>query len=619
MPTTRPLPPRPSLEYARKEAKALLRRLHAADADALARAAAQHSHFDVAHPTSARLADAQLVIAREHGFASWPRLVRYLGDVERQQQAHVQLHGGGEQFEAMARRLLANHRSRGVWSGRALAAYVPRFYGLRVDDVFASTITEDEARLAVARLHGAPSWEVLLERLEGNARTRPGEWEIDPMQQVRAAMEAADVSALERVTTEHPELLQPSEYDLSAGRTLMGTALWQERRQGASTMQPIMDWLSTHGFDRQRELNERLCGHIGMTVEEVRTLLEQGADPNWVAPNGIPVLEHALLRYWNGAAVDVLADHVTPRDALWIAAGLGDENGVRGFLDQQGKPTTAARRLRPDFVAAGARGHAALPDADDEELLVETLLVAMLNERTAVLEYLAARGAPLNSMIYGTPLISLAVGNAWTAVVECLVRCGADLDIRGSQPSQTAREIAREMFEQMSDNAERRRIAELCGMDPDALLAERDTRPSPPPRIDASLQHALALAGDDAARIGQPDVRPENLLIGLLRAGGPALNFLNHGGQMDVERFRAELADRVAPRDDDGNRPRPPMHADAQAALDAAIALAVARRHAELYGLHLLHALTSNAVVGELLARYGVDVAKLGADLEKGL
>ena len=43
-----------------------------------------------------------------------------------------------------------------------------------------------------------------------------------------------------------------------------------------------------------------------LRADVVRALIHQGADPNWVAPNGIPVLEHALLRYWNGAAVDVM-------------------------------------------------------------------------------------------------------------------------------------------------------------------------------------------------------------------------------------------------------------------------------------------------------------------------
>ena len=620
MPTLRPLPPRPSLEYARKEAKALLRRLRAGDREALARTRARHAQIDTEDPTRIQLADAQLVIAREHGFASWPRLVRFIGDVERQQHGHPQLHWGPDVYEAGARRLLAGHRARRPWASRSLAAYVPRFYGLSLDEGFANTVTEEEARLAVARGCGAPSWEVLVERLEHNARTRPGEWESDPIRPASEAMAAADLSALERVVAAHPELLQPSEFDISSGRTLMASALWQERKQGAAAMKPIMDWLAAHGLDRQRELNLRLCGHgIGRgSAEKVRALLDQGADANWVAPNGIPVLEHALLRYWNTEAVEVLAAHARPRKALWIAAGLGDVDGVRGFLDAQGRPTPAARRLRPDWIAVGLPAIGPqLPDADDEEILVETLVVAILNGRTAVIKYLASRGAPLNSLVYGTPLVIVAISSPTTDVLECLVRCGADLDLRSDDPNGTPRELVRTLFEQAPQDSWRRRIAAACGMDPDALLGEINARPVRRPELDSTVQRAIELAGEDAARLGQPDVRPENLLIGLLRAGTRPRHILKDFDRMEVERFHAELADLLAPAQELADLPELPMHPDAQAVLEAAVATAAARRQGEVNELYLLHALTrrDGDPVGQLLARYGVSAAKLHADL----
>lgn len=55
----RPLPDRPSLEYLKKEAKDLLRTLHQQRLDA-------------------KLADAQHALARQYGFASWPRLKRHV-------------------------------------------------------------------------------------------------------------------------------------------------------------------------------------------------------------------------------------------------------------------------------------------------------------------------------------------------------------------------------------------------------------------------------------------------------------------------------------------------------------------------------------------------------------
>jgi ankyrin repeat protein len=70
---SRPIPPRPSLEFDRKQARALLEAVRRGDADAVERFRTHHPRFRssaVAHPA---LHDAQLVIAREYGVASWPR------------------------------------------------------------------------------------------------------------------------------------------------------------------------------------------------------------------------------------------------------------------------------------------------------------------------------------------------------------------------------------------------------------------------------------------------------------------------------------------------------------------------------------------------------------------
>lgn len=620
MPALRPLPARPSLEYERKQAKALLRRLRAGDPDVLERARGLHPGFGSADPASARLADAQLVLAREYGFASWPRLVRYFGDAARQPLVPHQLHGGPAALDASVRSFLAAHRTRRTWAGRALAAYVPRFYGGDTDEALAAAISEDDARLAVARMHGAPSWNVLLERAASAGR--PGAWEADPMKDAAAAMAAGDVEALGRVVAMHPRLLAPTDQDRADGRTLVAMAVRQEQHQGVAAMRPVMDWLARRGFDRQLELNTRLCGHIYMPADEVRDLLDRGADPAWVAPSGIPVLEHALLRYWNGEAVDLLAARVEPRNALWIAAGLGDVAGVRRFLDRAGRPTAGARKLRPDFDAAGRSGmmppH---PEPGDEEILMEAFVVAMFNGRTAVVEEMMLRGFPVNSVLYGSPVIHIAIGNGWTPLVECLVRGGADLDLRGWQPDQSARELAREFFEQMPHDADRRRIVELCGMDPDAVLIERDARPAPPPARHPDLDLALALAGDDAARLGQPDIQPENLLIGLLRAGGPPLQFLAAVGHADLPRMSRELGARLRPASDRIPAQDLPMSADADAAAEAAVAAVTERRHDVVLGLHLLLALArrEDAAPAALLARFGTSVEALTLELEKWL
>src|SRR5215467_3598823 len=66
------LPARPSLESLRKQAKKLARGIAAGDADAISRAHAQLPKAEL--PLSQR--DAQLVLAREYGFAGWQDLLK---------------------------------------------------------------------------------------------------------------------------------------------------------------------------------------------------------------------------------------------------------------------------------------------------------------------------------------------------------------------------------------------------------------------------------------------------------------------------------------------------------------------------------------------------------------
>jgi len=68
--TSKRLPARPSLGSLRKQAKKLARDIAAGHADAIARARAQLPNVDL--PLTLR--NAQLVIARDYGYAGWPDL-----------------------------------------------------------------------------------------------------------------------------------------------------------------------------------------------------------------------------------------------------------------------------------------------------------------------------------------------------------------------------------------------------------------------------------------------------------------------------------------------------------------------------------------------------------------
>ena len=72
MPARR-LPVRPNLKQLHRQAKELLRAIHAGDANAIAEV--REHHPEPIDPTVAKLADAQLVLARSYRASSWTRLV----------------------------------------------------------------------------------------------------------------------------------------------------------------------------------------------------------------------------------------------------------------------------------------------------------------------------------------------------------------------------------------------------------------------------------------------------------------------------------------------------------------------------------------------------------------
>lgn len=72
MPVRR-LPVKPDLEQLQRQAKEFLRAIHAGDASTVAEL--REHHAELVDPSAAKLADAQLVLARSYGASNWTRLV----------------------------------------------------------------------------------------------------------------------------------------------------------------------------------------------------------------------------------------------------------------------------------------------------------------------------------------------------------------------------------------------------------------------------------------------------------------------------------------------------------------------------------------------------------------
>ncbi|HET9479471.1 MAG TPA: hypothetical protein VFO72_09005 [Pyrinomonadaceae bacterium] len=118
--STSRLPNRPSLDQLRKQAKELLRQLRSGDPSA-----AERLRKHKANVSDPILADSQFVLAREHGFESWPRLVHYIQATKLP---------GVDQHQRIAEDLVA------VYNLAAPEAVT------RLNDLFHSTLNLDQIR-----------------------------------------------------------------------------------------------------------------------------------------------------------------------------------------------------------------------------------------------------------------------------------------------------------------------------------------------------------------------------------------------------------------------------------------------------------------------------------------
>ena len=246
--------------------------------------------------------------------------------------------------------------------------------------------------------------------------------------------------------------------------------------------------------------------------------------------------------------------------------------------------------------------------------------MAVLNGRTAVIELLIERGFPIDYLGFGgTSLLRFAIGQQSVSMVKALLRLGADLDKKGQWPEQTPREFAREIVRHYPGSSELRTILELCGAGtPEEALAELDRqRPSPPP-FAAKCREMFELAGDDAARRGQLEIRDENLFIALLRWPPLMVGVLSHTG-VDIARLHGVVADRLLPVTDRVERSPLPFDDAAKVIIERAVALADARRQEEVHLSRVFEALVARdgGFAADLIVACGGNLSRLREELSR--
>ena len=152
------LPNRPSLVQLRKQAKELLQRLRNGDLSAFNRL--RQYKPNVSDPI---LADAQFVLAREHGFESWPKLVQR---IQAAQSPEL------EQHRRMAEDLVAVYNSADATAATRLndlfhsTLHIEQIRDFIRDKAFnvpdtqqrIDNFTLSDAQLVVAQLYGFHDW-----------------------------------------------------------------------------------------------------------------------------------------------------------------------------------------------------------------------------------------------------------------------------------------------------------------------------------------------------------------------------------------------------------------------------------------------------------------------------
>jgi hypothetical protein len=296
----RELPARPNLEHLKKQAKSLLYAAQAHDGDALRRFAAlpafSGKSIDEIDAADLALHDAQSVIAREHGFPSWPAL-------REEVEARTLLFG-----EAVDEFLRC---ATGGASGRAerLLALYPTIASANLyTTLVLGDTTSVDARLrdhpALATQPGGPqNWEPLLyvchSCMHGNVPSR-----VDGF--VAMARRLCSLGA-------NPN----AEYHWNWHPELPRTALWGSICAVANL--PLAEVLLKEGANATDGVSMHIAGGGG-NIEALELLHRYGVNVNGI-PGGVPPLVYMMLWSDNPAGPIWLLEHGADANLAWGEAG----------------------------------------------------------------------------------------------------------------------------------------------------------------------------------------------------------------------------------------------------------------------------------------------------------
>jgi len=423
-----------NLDQQKKQARELLRAIRAGSEDAVSRLRRQHSRWTETDEATVRqlvaLHDAQLVLAREQGFASWPKLKAYAEPSPRSR--HTRLFVADMAWIAeRVHGLLQTRQSAGPAALEQIREWHPRFADSTDEEIRQAPFTAEDARLVYAREHGFESWDDLASRANLLA-SRPETVATEPFMAAFGQLKSGNVAGFETSLRANPRLANERGTN---GNTLLNLAVSiagkPDWKGGASMIEALLAAGSDVNEPNDRGWTPLHSAAYANRPGTARILLANGAalDAEAHGAGGTPLI--AALFWGHREVADLLGRHAVAPGNLRAAAGLGIPELVEACFSGE-------RTLTPEAAAARGfyRPHSGFPDwqpsTDPQEVLDEALVWASKSNRVSVLDRLIRGGARLDADPYrGTPLIWAAACNR-TEAAAWLLNHGADVNRKGT-------------------------------------------------------------------------------------------------------------------------------------------------------------------------------------------
>ena len=423
-----------NLEQQKKQARELLRAIRAGNEDAISRLRHHNARWTTVDEANIRqlaaLHDAQFVLAREQGFASWTKLKAYAEPSSRRLHTRLFVADVGWITERV-HGLMRTRQSAGPAALEQIREWHPRFADSTDEEIRQAPFTEDDARLVYAREHGFETWEDLARRVNRLA-SKTDAATTEPFMAAFSALQSGNVVGFEDMLRANPRLVNERGTN---GNTLLNLAVSfagrPDWRSGVSAIEALLAAGADVNDANDRGWTPLHAAAYANRPEIASLLIEKGAalDAEAHGAGGTPLI--AALFWGHREVADLLGRHSVAPGNLRAAAGLGIAKLVEECFNRDGTLTPEACAARGFY-----RPHSGFPDwqpsTDPQEVLDEALVWACKSDRSTVLERLVRAGARLDADPYrGTSLIWAAAHNRIEAATWLLDH-GANVNQKGT-------------------------------------------------------------------------------------------------------------------------------------------------------------------------------------------